>query len=1806
MTRAGGLDPDGLDRLLFDPGATLRPLLAANPGPIATAINTLVGAAADSARPPTAIDLGTAEGRIRFDLAARTVAGSTTIATDGMPPIALALELSAVGATVDATVGTVDPLLGGVALHVAAATGPGMTIRVEHGAPTTTVPATTSIPLFPTSDVAALIRFSATLLPATLLQSTMTAMRAAASDAGRDAIEAALDALGLLTLADENGTQRVMVPLGLVTDPAAWLARRSDPLAASVALLDALAPLVAPNRGANPGWPIDPAFGITYAVLNGRLDLAAHLHVTQTVDTATVVADITAGLAISPTAPPQPVVDAQITVDGWGARLQTDPALTVALVRPTPSTPIELYPGGPGIGSALADVATSLVPVLLNAVANHRNDVTTGLAKDVGAAVYEIGDAMGLMDGPPNTRTFTGPLIAAFVANPLGLVSRLPACASAGLDALVHALDPTGAVVTTSSLPNSVRRFAFGSTGAIHVDLSGDVGNPSVDIGASFALQGNGAPQPLGHVVVEHLRLTPTGAQIDVRVGPVQIDLGSMVLRPIVLVRAGVGDGTFTHLLGLGVALDDEGDHSVEFRWAMDGNAPTVAVITRSVSGESVDTDLGTVSLNLVGVAVSLASGILTDALGTVITDDAAERLQGVVFTGGDRTLDPTLVTDLFDPERLLGRLMTLAWNCAAGPDPLSLTIDDVLTLALVAHTVGPDRQLGLKVTLADGKTLPFPTDDIAVALEVDASWVDPAVPAGLTIYLLKGSAPNALSFDFGVSIAGLGVRFTKTSGPLLELGSIALDGIALHLYGEASSLGVGGGARLQLSGLAVAPGGGQGNGMANSLVNDAGAAGKNNRPTFSPSLSVQKHPGTDLAIGLRAGDPPGPWWIVIQRQLGPIYVEQIGFDTVEQNGEVTRISLLFTGSVSLFGLNAAVDQLSLSWNGGDVLSISSWSADLMGLAVSADMAGVSLAGGLLKSVDEHGVVSYVGMLVGRFATYGLSVFGGYASDPAGHASFFVFGAVVGPIGGPPAFFVTGLGGGLGINRGLIIPTDLSKFGEYPFIQALDPAASVPEPMAELKKLNTYFPHAPGNFWFAAGISFNSFALVDGVAVVAVAFGDGLDINLLGLARMALPRPGAALVSIELALLARFSTREGVFLIKAQLTDNSWLLYEDIRLTGGFAFAMWWKGQLAGQFVLTMGGYHPDFHRDGYPDVPRLGLVWKISDAIVMKGESYFALTSEALMAGTGVSVAVDFGWVWAKLEFGADGIVYFDPFFLDVRAYCRISAGIDIDLGLFSISMSLTLGASIHVWGPDFAGEVTFEIGPCEVPISFGPQKQLPGPTLVWTAFVAKYLEDTGAGTARALSGITGRGTLPTSTGGAQSAPSADGSPEHPFQVFAEFDISFTTTIPTTSFTIGADTANLPATLSNGAAALLGLAPMGAGDLVSGVSVALVKQSGSTWVDAPEIAKLAANLIAAQPTTDGSRTTTDAFPTGVWGPPKSLDTPVKPVPTGDVVVTGNRVILVAGVETKTEGPAIDYYQVTSGRRPLPLQATGTDRSKLLQAANTVSLAAPTTADEAIRLAREMMFAPAAAANIGAPPSALGRAAYRNDRVSPPRFGNLADGLARKNGDDGNRPVLPPPAEVTPPVVRPPFVAGYLASAGGAAVAPTSTTVGDGRVKRRPAPTTDSVRGRLGLHIAADLQQVPPPAAIRDGSLVAAVSVPRTEAVGVMRTTAMGPIDRTALGATVAGLGGTTGGPHTPPRRSVAARAPPEPMRRLARSARVTSWCCNSTTRTSTSVPVVRCCGLPGPRGSSYSRHTASSPTTTPSTSGCRSRRGPR
>ena len=61
---------------------------------------------------------------------------------------------------------------------------------------------------------------------------------------------------------------------------------------------------------------------------------------------------------------------------------------------------------------------------------------------------------------------------------------------------------------------------------------------------------------------------------------------------------------------------------------------------------------------------------------------------------------------------------------------------------------------------------------------------------------------------------------------------------------------------------------------------------------------------------------------------------------------------------------------------------------------------------------------------------------------------------------------------------------------------------------------------------------------------------------------------------------------------------------------------------------------------------------------------------------------------------------------------------------------------------GPKFHGEVTFEIGPVELTVSFGDSGSEPH-YIDYPAFVRKYLEEGPNGAARVLSSITGRGAL-------------------------------------------------------------------------------------------------------------------------------------------------------------------------------------------------------------------------------------------------------------------------------------------------------------------------------------------------------------------------------------------------------------------------------------------------------------------------------
>ena len=1579
MDAASGSIPDAIEHLLNDPRQALRDVAvdaAARRSGLVTALRSLWTQAAGAADGELAVVAGPLTARIAFAPWRVELQASGSAATDsaGFGWFGWQGRL-AFGATgpVDGSVRlgadvASSSITGGVALTLDRS----LRVALAWARPGASSP--DEFELWPTPQAAAFERALARLVPAELTRIALEGLRGL-DDSARPVIDAALGVVGLLGAADAQARRRVLLPAALFADPVAWL--RSEAAlglgagfapARIVGLFDALKPLLGVT-GAAGAWTLAPGLELrAEADASGHARLGLALNTSAFELPAGADGRLVAGgnffLTLAPNAAARAGVEVHVglpsgTPGRSAVHLVLDDGLRLFL-RPAAGADLALFPNPAGLGQLAATAVTQALPLVLDALADLQPQA--GVKGQVGTLVVRVGDAMALRSGGH----FAAAALQAWAADPAAaLAARLPSLLAAALDGLAQALAPllpagAGASFTAGELRVHAGAFALAvQPSPLSVSVTGALAGLPAIARANIALTLNASGL----------------ASFELQVGPANIDAGGVTLRPAFSVVAGsapVGGARARLALGL------PGDRLVGARWLI-GSRFDLVLVDAGVE----HTELEQVALGLLEAVLDLVASFVmrTPAVTQLLAKPVGSQTVQQVLRGAvlvDAAGPPALIDQLFDLDLLLARLQRLAANVAAA-NP-SITIDGALTVGLAGADLGGGAQ-GIGVRLALPKPAVLVSGDVTLSLETDARWVRaPAgapVPDGIVIDMLRvGPGAGVFAFTPGISVNGVGLRVARPEKPLLDTGSFAIGSVALHVFARVNDSTRAGGVQLQFSELAagVAAAGG-GNGVAQGILGDSGSGPNKLAPSFSPALSVQKHGAGPVLVGLRAGDGSGPWWLAIQRGFGPLYIEQVGFGVSVQSDQLRSISLLLDGRVSLLGLTAAVDDLQLTFvvaSNASVFDPSRWAVDLAGLAFNADMGGLTLQGGLRK-FGSGDTTQYVGMLMGRFAVYGLSVFGGYGQGVQNgqrFASFFAFGAVNGPIGGPPAFFLTGIGGGLGINRKLLIPSDLSRFDQYPLVKALDPSAKPSDdPMAELIRLGEFFPMERGSFWFAAGVSFTSFALVDGVVVVSIQVGDGLEVALLGLARMALPRPQVAIVSIELGLVARFSSKEGVLWVQAQLTDNSWLLYPDVRLTGGFAFVTWFKGPNRGQFVLTIGGYHPRFRRAGYPEVPRLGLNWRVGPFITIKGESYFALTSEAVMAGVRVEVSARFGPAWAQVIFGADGIVFFDPFHLEVDAYASIRAGVTIDVWIGEITISISISANIHIEGPKFHGRATFSVGPVDLEVEFGDADQPPRPLLPWGDFVRKYLEEAAPDTARVLAAIAGKGALPpgTGAGGATDTAPADGSAAKPFEVYAEFEVTLTNAVPTRRVELGATVVDkLPSQA-------IGLAPMG----LSGVDTALHVELTRDLDGSAHIAKMRSEIHSAP-----------AFPLGVWGPVQDAGNPK--LPSGDVLeaIDGLRLFTVADIPPGL--PPIDYKRrVEAGKRlPLPFVSESATRPQFIANTALLSDLLPNVADDDAVLTVAAQWA----ARGGASRTSV--ASLRGERAAPPRLGSLTDGLA--------------------------------------------------------------------------------------------------------------------------------------------------------------------------------------------------------------------
>lgn len=476
--------------------------------------------------------------------------------------------------------------------------------------------------------------------------------------------------------------------------------------------------------------------------------------------------------------------------------------------------------------------------------------------------------------------------------------------------------------------------------------------------------------------------------------------------------------------------------------------------------------------------------------------------------------------------------------------------------------------------------------------------------------------------------------------------------------------------------------------------------------------------------------------WCTIEKTLGPLSFKRVGLRFEKAKGEQeARIFFLIDASFSMGPLTVGFAGL----GAGSSLKKFRPAFTLDGLSIAYSQGGILISGALLYDRADQ---SFTGCATIKTPAICLAALAGYQSLD-GEPSLFVFASVNSRAGlisvalGPVFLQITGICAGFGYNRLLKVP-EVEQVKAFPLVSIAsgDPSFGK-EPLEILRKVKEYLPAAKGELFLAFGVKFTIQRLIDCFALLLVRIGKKLSLDIVGLAKIVLPpEVSTPLVQVEMAYKVSFDVDQGVVAISAVLTPASYLFTPRCRLTGGFAFRAWFSGDHAGDFVLSIGGYHPLFVvPEHYPKVPRVGFQWQISPEFDMKGGLYCALTPSMLMAGgavqalcrvsrtvsfnIGIAAAHLTGTINASFAMAFDVLIAWKPFSYQVGF--SVSIGIEVVFRgrarflFFSKNVdcgfNLSLGARIEIWGPDFAGLAHVNWHIVSFDIAFGKQKRDPAP---------------------------------------------------------------------------------------------------------------------------------------------------------------------------------------------------------------------------------------------------------------------------------------------------------------------------------------------------------------------------------------------------------------------------------------------------------------------------------------------------------------
>jgi len=843
--------------------------------------------------------------------------------------------------------------------------------------------------------------------------------------------------------------------------------------------------------------------------------------------------------------------------------------------------------------------------------------------------------------------------------------------------------------------------------------------------------------------------------------------------------------------------------------------------------------------------------------------------------------------------------------------------------------------------------------------------WLKRAAPSlttpspGLSVYLVQADSQNTPSFHPKVELVSLGLDYQGGNDtPLIDIQGVKVGGFEPRFFvsidlDNLNTIPWGVAMRCDRLGLPLGSGLGgatSNNPVAQNLLSSGSGSENEDPQAVNPEFSAAIAYSTTVNFQLydKDGSATDTVWLPMQRAFGPLHCQKIG---VGWQDAKRILSFLYYGGVSLGGLDIELEGLSVGMPLQTPAQLNTYTFDLSGLDIDLQAGPVEISGGLLETHDQENNLVYNGEALIKAGDFTISALGSYTTL-SGQPSMFIFAFLNDPLGGPPAFFVTGLCAGFGYNRSLVIPA-VDKIQTFPLVAGLSDPSQIggqnATPAQALAALSTVAPPTRGEDWIAAGVQFTSFELIHSHALAVVEFGKEFEVAILGLSTIQLPAEGTELFTyVEMTLEVVLKPSEGEFSAIAVLTPNSYVLDPACHLTGGFAFCVWFdQNAHAGDFVLTIGGYHPQFKKPAwYPDIPRLGFNWSVSDKITIKGEAYFALTPSCVMGGGGLELLFQDGGLQAWFKAQADFLISWKPFFYSISVGISIGVSYTFHFWFISGTIRVELGAALQLYGPPTAGTVTISLWIITVTVAFGSQN--PAPDYIdWPDFQALLPQKPKSPAVAGLRAPQDQSNLAVCTlkvSGGLLRQTSDGI----WIVRAdEFAFAAETAVPITT-KLEFNGQSIPASSTQ----TIGIRPMGFSQISSSVTIEVTGGSSTTW--------------------NSSKSLRDV-PEALWGQP----IPVGQTPKPEAKLLSSQWMGLNQICFQPTSPShlievnvaqgLGYVSLDPGKDYLPLSASATPVVNLPQSSNqAISIIGNTVNSSAVQTKRTSVFQALASLGIDA------------------------------------------------------------------------------------------------------------------------------------------------------------------------------------------------------------------------------------------------